>query len=409
MNWAILIGIALFFIVTAIRDGEGGWNFGQGGSINFSTTIDGQTFGVQAQGDVDVPPDGSGVVGLDDDGFLDIRRSSGGDQQRVRFSSENGSVVRQFFVDGTEQPWGPEADRFVAEVMPIVLRETAIDAPERVDWLLANRGSDGLLDEIALIQSDFAQRIYTTQYAAMTSIAPADFARLMTLAENNMGSDFELRTTLAAVYETQSPSGESYTALLNAGRGLGSDFETRLLLQIVGQSLPNTPEATDAYLGLARSIGSDFELRNALWPLVTSDTLGDELVAQAIELGNAQIGSDFELRVLLGAAAPRVGASDDLARAYTKAAGSLGSDFELRTALMMLAGSADLTPVGWKSLLESARNIGSDFDCAMVLMSVAQKLPQDAEVIEAYRTTLATIGSDFERQRAAAALEGATR
>jgi hypothetical protein len=409
MNWVILIGIALFFIVTAVRDGEGGWDFGRGGSINFNTRIDGQPFDIRAEGNVTVAPDGSDVTALDDDGFLDVRTSSGGTQRRMRFTSEDGNVVRQFFVDGTEQPWGPDADRFVAEVLPVVLRETGIDAPERVAWLLANRGHDGLLDEIGLIQSDFAQRLYTTQYAATATIAPADFARLMTLAENNLGSDFELRTTLAGVYETQSPTGESYTALLNAGRGLGSDFETRLLLQIVGRSLQRTPEAADAYLGLASSIGSDFELRNALWPLVTNDAVADEIVTKAIDLGAAQMGSDFELRVLLGAAAPRIGASDDLARAYTTAAKSLGSDFELRTALMTLAGSAELTPAGWKLLLESAQAIGSDFECAMVLMSVAHRLPEDAEVFEAYRTTLATIGSDFERQRAAAALAGATR
>jgi len=42
-------------------------------------------------------------------------------------------------------------------------------------------------------------------------------------------------------------------------------------------------------------------------------------------------------------------------------------------------------------------------------MSVAQRLPQDADVIAAYRATLETVDSDFERQRAAAALDSAMR
>jgi len=409
MNWAILIGIALFFVVIAVRDGAGGWHFGDNGSMNIGTTIDGQTFNIRAEGDVDLATDGSGVTGIDDGGYLDIRAARGGNQRRVRFTGENGDIVREFWVGGDEQPWGPEADRFVTEVMPILLRETALNAAERVAWLLENRGSDGLLDEIALIQSDFAQRVYTVQYAQTATIAPADFARLTTLAANNIGSDFELRTTLISLNETQEPTGESFVALLSAGRSLGSDFEARVLLQVVGPEMPNTPEATAAYLGLAATIGSDFELRNALLPLVTSDDLGDEVAAGAIELAGNEIGSDFELRVLLGGAAGRVGASDALARAYTTAAAQIGSDFEHRMALMTLASNAELTPAGWKMLLESAQGIGGDFECAMLLMAVASELPPDADVVAAYRATLATVGSDFERQRAAAALEGATR
>jgi len=91
------------------------------------------------------------------------------------------------------------------------------------------------------------------------------------------------------------------------------------------------------------------------------------------------------------------------------AAAQIGSDFEHRMALMTLASNAELTPAGWKMLLESAQGIGGDFECAMLLMAVASELPPDADVVAAYRATLATVGSDFERQRAAAALEGATR
>lgn len=409
MNWAILIGIALFFIATAVRNGAGGWDFGRGRSMNFGTTIDGQTFNIRAEGDIDVAPDGSRVIGIDDGGYLDIRTVRGGNQRRVRFAGENGDLVRQYWVDGDEQPWDPEADRYVTEIMPILLRETAIDVSERIAWLLANRGPTGLIDEIGLIQSDFAQRAYTVQYSESATIAPADFARLMSLVENNMGSDFEVRITLTAVHGRQEPTGESFIALLNAGRGLGSDFETRVLLQSVSESLRHTPEAANAYLDLAAKIGSDFELRNALIPIVVNDDLGEDVVGKAIELGARELGSDFELRMLLAPAASRVGRSDFLAQAYTTAAKAIDSDFELRQALMTLASGAELTPVGWKGLLTTAQQIDGDFECAMLLMGVAQNLPQDASVIEAYRTTLATIGSDFERQRAAAALDSATR
>jgi len=405
MNWIILVGVALFFVAT----GSLGWRFGDNGPMNFRVTNDDYSLDIKSAGDIDLAVDGSGVTTLTDGGYLDISMTRNGKRQRIRFTGENDAIARQFWVDGDEVPWGPEADRFVTEAMPIVLRETGLHVGERVAWLLENRGHAGLLDEIDLIRSDFAQRLYTVRYAQSTKIAPADFGRLMKIAEDHMGSDFDLRTTLIEVYDAQNPTGEPLVALLAAGRSIGSDFDARTLLETVGERIPSVPEAATAYLEVAATIGSDFDLRNALLPFVTQTDLGDDLVARAIAMAGATIGSDFDLRILLSGAATRVGPSDALARAYTTAAGSIGSDFDHKEALMALADGADLTPAGWQMLLESAQGIGGDFECAAVLMSVAPQLPRDDAVVAAYRTTLATIGSDFEHQRAAAALEGASR
>lgn len=405
MNWIILVGVALFFVAT----GATGWRFGDNGPMNFRVTNDDYSLDIKSAGDIDLAVDGGGVTALADGGYLDISMTRNGTRHRVRFTGENDAIARQFWVDGDEVPWGPEADRFVTEAMPIVLRETGLHVEERVAWLLENRGHAGLLDEIDLIRSDFAQRLYTVRYAESTKIAPADFGRLMKTAEDHMGSDFDLRTTLIEVYDAQNPTGEPLVALLAAGRSIGSDFDARTLLEHVGERMPSVPEAATAYLEVAATIGSDFDLRNALRPFVTQTDHGDDLVAQAIAMAGAAIGSDFDLRMLLSESATRVGTSDTLARAYTTAARSIGSDFDHKEALMALADGADLTPAGWQMLLESAQGIGGDFECAAVLMTVAPQLPRDDAVVAAYRTTLATIGNEFEQRRAAAALEGASR
>ena len=402
MNYVILAGIALFFLVSALQDGAMGWDFGEG-RMDFRIANGDYTLRVRSDGDVDLAPDGTRVAGLPDGGLFDVRLARNGTDRRVLFSSPEGTIERQFFVNGEEQTWGPEADRFVAEVMPIVLRETAINHEARVAWLLTNRGQDGVLDEIELIRSDFAQRVYSVEYARAAAIAPSDFDRLMR-ATADIGSDFDLRTTLSEIHDEEMPTGEQFVALLGAGATLGSDFDARTLLEHVGRRMPKTPEAVTAYLNLADTIGSDFDLRVALTPIVTDVELGDELVARAIDVASERIGSDFDLFTLLGDAAPRVGASEALALAYTSAATSIGSDFELRGALTALADRADLSASGWVALLDSAQSIGGDFDCAELLTTVAPKLPDDAAVLAAYRAAMRTIDGDFEQGRAAAAL-----
>jgi hypothetical protein len=266
MNYIILIGIALFFIVTAVRDGTMGWDF-HDNAMNFRVSDGDYSLRVKSEGDIDLEPDGSGVASLDRGGSFDVSMRRDGVDRRALYTSDDGTIERKFFVEGDEQPWGPEADRFVAEVMPIVLRETAINADERIAWLIDNRGQDGLLDEIELINSDFAQRVYSVEYAKTATIAPADFERLMKMTADNMSSDFDVRTTLIEVFDAQMPTGASFDALLGAGETISSDFDARMVLEHVGSSMPRTAEAATAYLDLARTISSDFDMRLALQPL----------------------------------------------------------------------------------------------------------------------------------------------
>lgn len=405
MNYVILFGLALFFIAISVRDGSD-WIF-RDGQMNIRIVTDEYALRIGGEGEVDLAPDASGVTALSTGGSFDVRLRAGDTERRALFTSDDGGVREQFFIDGDEQPWGPDADRFVAEVMPIVLRETALNADERVAWLLANRGQAGLLDEIDLIRSDFSQRIYTVRYAETSEIADADFQRLMRIVADNMSSDFDVRTTLSAVYDARLPTGESFSALLEAGETMSSDFDARTLLEHVGSRMPNTPEAAAAYLDVAATLSSDFDMRLALTPLVKQATVPDDVVARAMELAGNDLSSDFDLRTLLAESTPRVGQSDALARAYTRATSSISSDFDQREALTALANGADLTPVGWALLLEAAESISGDFDAATLLAHVAPDLPRDEAVDAAYREVLDTIGSDFDHDRAAAALFGA--
>ena len=408
MNYVILFGIALFFIVLSVQNGRSEFIFNDG-EMNVRVSTDAYALRINADGDVDLAPDASGVTALSSRGSLDVRLRQQNRDRRALFTSNDGSIRKQFFVEDDEQLWGPDAELFVSEVMPLVLRETALNANERVAWLLQNRGQAGLLDEIDLISSDFAQRVYTIHYAETSDIADNDFQRLMKTVADNMSSDFDVRTTLSAVYDARLPTGESLSALLDAGETMSSDFDVRTLLEHVGARMPDTADAGTAYLDLAATISSDFDMRLALQPLVTRATVADEAVARALELAGSELSSDFDLRTLLAEAAPRVGASDELARAYTAAAGSISSDFDQREALTALANDASLSPASWRMLLQAAQSISSDFDAATLLTTVAAQMPQNDAVVEAYREALDTINNEFDRVRAAGALENAHR
>ena len=101
MNYVILIGIALFFVLTAIRDGARGWDFNnQPMNIRIGGRVGDYSLSVKSDGAVDLDPDGSGVTALDRGGSFDVRMRRDGVDRRALYTSDDGTIERQFFVEG---------------------------------------------------------------------------------------------------------------------------------------------------------------------------------------------------------------------------------------------------------------------------------------------------------------------
>lgn len=353
---------------------------------------------------VSLAPDGSGVRQISDGGYLDATLDKGGQSRRVRYVGAQGGIQRQFWVNGQIKAWGVDADRFVAELMPILFRETGLNANERVDWLLKERGADALLAEIALIDSDSIQGRYIGRYAETASIPPQTLERLLAMAGKDIDSDSQLGATLEKIFDTQKTTGRQLVQLLKAALSIDSDSQAQALAQKVGPAAFASDEITAAYFDLARTIDSDSQMQAALSSLVANPSVADARIGQTLELAGTDIDSDSQLSALLIQAAPRVGASEALAQSYLKAAASVDSDSQSTAALMALAENARLSPASWRGLLDAAGRIGSDSQKSSLLVSVAERLPRQADVEGAYRSAVKTIGSDSNRRRAEQAL-----
>lgn len=133
--------------------------------------------------------------------------------------------------------------------------------------------------------------------------------------------------------------------------------------------------------------------------------LGADIVERALAQAGREVGSDFELRQVLTAAAESQPLSGPTAVAYAEAARAIGSDFELRTALAALVDKGQLGPLSLTAVLRTARTVGSDFELATLLTEVARKTNlTDPEVRRAYVEAVGEIGSDFELRKALTAL-----
>ena len=286
--------------------------------------------------------------------------------------------------------------------MPIVLRETALSYEERVAWLIENRGQHGVLDEIELIQSDFAQRVYSRGIAQTAEIAPADFDRLMRGAATTSAP-----TSICARRSARSTTRSSRRrAVRRAARGR-HEPELRLRRPRAARARrpahADTPEATTAYLDVAATIDSDFDLRTALHPSSRARRSATTS-SRAPSMSPAdEIDSDFDLRHVARRRPRRVSAHrTTLARAYTSRQRSIDSDFDHREALTTLRGTG--RPHGRQA--GGAARLGAGSRQRLRLRHVAgdrrpeatqRRLPSSPPTVG----RCDTIGSDFDRPRPA--------
>jgi hypothetical protein len=364
---------------------------------------DGYSLELDMNGDIALEPDASGVKSLGNGAYLDATMRRDGESRRVRFAEDDGDLVREFWLDGDSRPWGADADRFAAELTLWLFRSTGISAPQRLAWLLDNGGPERLLDEIALIDSDSVQRLYSTLYVESGDLASDHLRRLVSLAGARIDSDSQLRATLTSIYERQRPTGRELVELFGAARTIDSDSQARALLDTIGDSLPSADFAS--YLALASMIDSDSQLRAALAKVLQRNDLTEDHFGEILALAGSTIDSDSQLRALLDESVWRVVSSDDLVRAYLDAAESIASDSQAHTALLALADAGDLTADAWQMLLRGVRSIDSDSQAASLLVSIAPKLPRDQDTLAEYRRAVATIGSSSQAIRAQQALE----
>ena len=229
------------------------------------------------------------------------------------------------------------AGQWLASLLLDLERHTGAFAAMRVPALLKSGGVDAVLAEVALLEGDYARRLYLTELLSSgTRLDDATLARVVRTAGGAIASDYELRTTLSAVAAAPAFGPAAMAAFVDAAGTIQSDYERRttLVALLDGPRAP-TPAIVRGMLASARAIKSDYEKATTLLA-VQEHAPVDAAVADEYFATAATIGSDYELR---RAMTPLLQWRDldekTLAAAFT-AAQRMTSDYE-RAELLIVA------------------------------------------------------------------------
>lgn len=322
---------------------------------------------------------------------------------RIAYQAERGSVKSVYTVDGREQALDADGKRWLATVIPVILRESAINVEKRIKRIYAKGGADAVLAEIELIHSDYARRSYIVRLPELGRLDDKQLARLLA-DTSTMNSDFERRTAYVTIIQKQTLNTANQVTLLNGAAKMNSDFEVRTVLVELAPKMGSEAGVGQAWLAAIKGMHSDFEMRTAIVALadhVANPALQIDWLLQASQ----NLSSDFEHRtVLVEICANMSHPTAAQVAAYAKSAQHISSDFERRTALIALVEKSTLNKDGYVEVLNAVSGMGSDFEIRTVLVAIARQMPADNDLINRYRKVARNLG-DFERGQAEKALD----
>jgi len=334
------------------------------------------TLTVRAEGEMGgyaSAPTGKGMTFSDDDrdivrlpehGYFEIEERSGRSRRRVEVTEADGKLERRWFVDGGEQPYGDVARAWFGDALVVLARRAGINAEARAVRIFQSQGADGLIAEIAELQSDYVASKYYRVLFDRAQLSSAQLARLLDDAAGRINSDYELGRVLSTL----------------AAHG------------------PLDQDVQRAYVRAANSIDSDYEHGRALGALVQSSDL-DVDAMDAIFASASRINSDYERSRLMLAVAERYPSGKPLPASYLTAVGGMKSDHERGRVLTALLNRDRLSSDDRGRVLAVVEKIQSDHTRGEVLLGVIERGRLDEATRAPFFRAVGTIESSFERQR----------
>ena len=334
-------------------------------------------------GDVDISPDDRRILEIPTNSAVAVREVTREGTTVLRIETdESGRNSRSFTVNDQAVANGDIERRWLARVLPEVMREGAINPQERVARMLASHGLTGTLSGIAEIRSPAARRTHYIALIRASQWTDNELGRIRSAASRNL-------------------DGNDLTAVLGAMRPIRKDGPPAAL------ATPSGPINSDTELldRILSGMSSGYDLRVALvGQLPKVDRAGLLMLARQAQ----RITSSYDLGEFLKAGAKQYldGNDDELAAVWFKSAMMITSSYDrsvsLRLAIPHVQGSESRTTM----LLRATAGMSSGYDKAALLASIAKaKLITTPALRTALLEQVSTLSSGSDRRTVLEALQ----
>jgi len=332
---------------------------------NWISSDDGRKIEVRVENKVEFNDDYSDVSNIPGDGSLKIIDSRGPRTFRLQVTrGAAGELKREYSVDGQTREFDNEGRQWLRTVLLQAVREGGLDARNRVQRILKQRGARGLVEELTYIKGDYVRHIYFEAFLQVPGLSNDDLK----------------------------------SAIRKASQTIDSDYERARLLSQVARVFVSKDELVPEFFAALDRLSSDYERRRTLSDLLKKEQPTKSALS-AMANSARLLSSDYEKAVFLIQAADRYHADDRLRADWFNALGSINSDYEHRRVLSSLLRVTNLNANALVDAMQSASRIQSDYEKASFLIEAINHYQPEARLRTALINVAKTINSDYERGR----------
>jgi hypothetical protein len=332
---------------------------------NWINSDDGKKIEVRVENKVEFTDDYSDVSNIPGDGALKIFDSRGPRTFRLQVTrGAAGELKREYSVDGRTREFDNEGREWLRTVLLQAVRQGGLDARNRVQRILKQRGARGLAEELTYIKGDYVRRIYFEAFLQVPGLSNDDLK----------------------------------TAIRNASQTIDSDYERAQLLSQVANVFASRDELVPEFFAALDRLSSDYERRRTLTNLLRKEQPTKNALS-AMANSARLISSDYEKAVFLIEAADRYHADDRLRADWFNTLNSINSDYEHRRVLSGLLKVASLNSNALVDAMQSASRIQSDYEKASLLIDALNRYQSEPRLRTALINAAKTITSEYERGR----------
>jgi hypothetical protein len=315
-------------------------------------------FNIEYRGKIEVTDDDKDIKSLSDGGYLEISKAVFGSKRTIIVESLGGGKMSKEYYEGrTKLEWEAKGREWLAEILPGVVRSSAIGAEGRINRYYNKGGVPAVMEEISRLQGDYTRYEYGKLLLEKDILANELPSVIKGLA-TEIKSDYYLSTLFKNNITKLMATPEAADAFYTGATNISSDYYKSVLLKEAMSKYSTSPAQAKIILQSAKAINSDYYLQVVLVSLLDQPVVKEDALNEMV-LVSSNISSDYYRSVVLNRVLKLKGVSKVTLNNIADAAGDINSDYYKSTVFNSMAKH---TAMDEATQLEVIRSIGNSMN-----------------------------------------------
>ncbi|MCP5381160.1 MAG: hypothetical protein H6912_02205 [Kordiimonadaceae bacterium] len=355
----VFLSIILLGLITP-RVARGQIDINRDGHSSVETFIGDKFLEVEWQGKIELNEEETNITGMDNDGYFSLETRQNGESRKLVLTGKDKNIDRHYYKDGKSVDIDETEYAWQAENLKAMLRLSGINAEKRVDWIYSRGGANAVLDEIDLLLSDYAVRLYTESLVDVYDLDQTQIARLIKKVDS-MNSDYEKGLALSAIGSEQK-----------------LDKNTELLLNKASENIPDLNFASQNHF-------IDLPTKEEIKKIVEDakkDALSKEELERIIADAKKDVPTEEEIEKIIKESLANLPTEEELAEIVKEAKENMPDAIEL------------------KRIVEEARaNVPDQEELKRIIEQAKANVPTKEELEKIIKQAMANMPSDQELEQ----------